>query len=50
MQGAPVTKVAMSHGINANTLHGRHKLAPKAQTVGVTEPFLSVLVHDGIGV
>lgn len=44
MPGASVAKVAMSHGINANILHGWRKLARQAQAVGVTEQFVPVAV------
>jgi transposase len=42
MPGASVAKVAMSHGINANILHGWRKLAREAQPLGVTERFVPV--------
>jgi transposase len=42
--GASVAKVAMTHGINANILHGWRKLARQAQAVGVTEQFVPVAV------
>jgi transposase len=44
MPGASVAKVAMSHGINANILHGWRKLAREAQAVGVTKQFVPVAV------
>lgn len=42
--GASVAKVAMTHGINANILHGWRKLAREAQAVGVNEQFVPVAV------
>jgi transposase len=44
MQGASVAKVAMSHGINANILHGWRKLARQAQVGSVSEQFVPVAV------
>jgi transposase len=36
--GASVAKVAMSHGINANVVHGWRKLARRASEVAVANP------------
>ncbi len=44
MPGASVAKVAMSHGINANILHGWRKLAREAQVGHVIEQFVPVAV------
>jgi transposase len=38
VHGASVAKVAMSHGINANVVHGWRKLAREAGDAGVVEP------------
>ena len=42
--GASVARVAMSHGINANIVHGWRKLAREAGAVAVTEQFVPVAV------
>ena len=44
MPGASVAKVEMTHGINANILHGWRKLAREAQAVGVSEQFVPAAV------
>jgi transposase len=46
--GASVAKVAMSHGINANVVHGWRKLARGASEVAVVEPreFVRVAVEE----
>ena len=50
LPGASVAKVAMSHGINANVVHGWRKLAREASEVVVASPreFVPVAV-DGAG-
>ena len=49
--GASVAKVAMSHGINANVVHGWRKLAREASEVVVASPreFVPVAL-EGAGV
>ena len=42
--GASVAKVAMSHGINANIVHGWRKQAREAGAVTVAEQFVPVAV------
>jgi len=42
--GASVAKVAMSHGINANIVHGWRKLAREAATGEVAQGFVPVAV------
>ena len=42
--GASVAKVAMSHGINANVVHGWRKLARGAEPVVVRREFVPVAV------
>lgn len=42
--GASVAKVAMTHGINANVVHGWRKLAREAVAVAVAEQFVPVAV------
>jgi transposase len=47
-RGASVAKVAMSHGINANVVHGWRKLAREASEVTVTTPreFVPVALEE----
>ena len=47
--GASVAKVAMSHGINANVVHGWRKLAREASKVAVASPreFVPVALEGG---
>jgi len=40
--GASVAKVAMSHGINANILHGWRKLARRAESAMAQQEFVPV--------
>jgi len=42
--GASVAKIAMSHGINANILHGWRKLAHQAKPALVRQKFVPVAV------
>ena len=42
--GASVAKVAMSHGINANVVHGWRKLTREADPVVVRQEFVPVAV------
>ena len=42
--GASVAKVAMSHGINANVVHGWRKLSRGAEPVAVRQEFVPVAV------
>lgn len=42
--GASVAKVAMVHGINANIVHGRRKLALKAADESVAGRFVPIAV------
>ena len=42
--GATVAKVAMSHGINANILHGWRKLARQAEPAMTRQEFVPVAV------
>jgi len=42
--GASVAKVAMSHGINANILHGWRKLTRRAEPAVVQQEFIPVAV------
>ena len=42
--GASVAKVAMSHGINTNIVHGWRKLVREAGAVTVSEQFVPVAV------
>jgi transposase len=42
--GASVAKVAMTHGINANIVHGWRKLVRESGAVGVSEQFVPVAV------
>jgi transposase len=44
LPGASVAKVAMSHGINANILHGWRKLARGAGAVAVSDQFVPVAI------
>jgi transposase len=46
--GASVAKVAMSHGINANVVHGWRKLARGASEVAVAKPreFVPVALEE----
>jgi transposase len=43
--GASVAKVAMSHGINANILHGWRKLARRVEPAVVRQEFVPVAVE-----
>lgn len=42
--GASVAKVAMSHGINANIVHGRRKQTRESGALSVSERFVPVTV------
>ena len=42
--GAPVAKVAMAHGINANIVHGWRKLAGEADAAAVSKHFVPIVV------
>jgi len=42
--GASVAKIAMSHSINANILHGWRKLARRAEPAMVRQEFVPVAV------
>lgn len=46
--GASVAKVAMTHGINANIVHGWRKLAREAGAVTVPEQFVPVAVTPAV--
>mgnify|MGYP000924383533 CR=1 FL=1 len=46
--GASVAKVAMSHGINANIVHGWRKQARDAGAVAVSERFVPVAVAPAV--
>jgi transposase len=46
--GASVAKVAMTHGINANIVHGWRKLAREAGAVAVSEQFVPVTVAAAV--
>src|SRR5450755_4782774 len=48
--GASVAKVAMSHGINANVVHGWRKLARGASEVAVANPreFVPVALEQAV--